>query len=85
MVVHYGRNVTLEQARESLNEKYKKYQQPSFAENKEMGLWRVTDRKFAIQLPKTDEEVRIIYLPFSKDEALRIPNQKNAPDPKTVR
>jgi len=68
VMVHYGRNVTLEQARESLNEKYKKYQQPSFAENKEMGLWRVTDRKFAIQLTKTEEGVRIIYLPFGKEQ-----------------
>jgi len=85
LMVHYGRNVTLEQTRESLNEKYKKYQQPSFAENKEMGLWRVTDRKFAIQLTKTEEGVRIIYLPFSKDEALRAPNQKNAPDQKAVK
>lgn len=85
LIVHYGRNVTFEQARESLNEKYKKYQQPSFAENKEIGLWRVNDRKFAIQLTKTEEGVRIIYLPFSKDETVRIPNQKKSPDQKTVR
>src|SRR6266704_1666587 len=68
VMVHYGRNVTLEQARESLNEKYKKYQQPSFAENKEMGLWRVTDRKFAIQLTKTEEGIRIIYRLFGKEQ-----------------
>ncbi|NVN89827.1 MAG: hypothetical protein HXX11_04420 [Desulfuromonadales bacterium] len=68
VMVHYGRNVTLEQARESLNEKYKKYQQPSFSENKEMGVWRVIDRKFAIQLAKTEDGVRIIYLPFGKEQ-----------------
>lgn len=68
VIAHYGRNVTLEQARTSLNEKHKTYEQLSFAENKEMGLWRITDRKFAIQLTKTEEGIRIIYLPFRREQ-----------------
>ena len=67
-MLHYPPEVDLEEARTSLNIKYKKYEQSSFKDNPKMGLWRVTDRRIAIQLTKHEEGIRIIYLPFSGSE-----------------
>jgi len=63
-IARYGRSISLEEARESLNRKYKKFEQPSFSDNKQMGLWRVTDAKFAIQLNQDEEGTSVLYLPF---------------------
>jgi len=46
--VTYPHQVSFEQARETLNRNYKKYEKPSLYEESKMAVWRVEDRKFAI-------------------------------------
>jgi len=65
-MARYGGSVTFEEAREHLNKKYKKYEQPSYSDNKQMGLWRVTDERFAIQLIHDEEGTSVLYLPFKE-------------------
>jgi hypothetical protein len=62
----YPENVTLEDARKSINNLYKKYEVKSSADDPRMGLWRNEDGRFAIQLSTTDEcdskAVQVIYI-----------------------
>lgn len=65
----YGSKITLEEACENLNKKYKKYEQTSFANNRQMCVWRITDEKFAIQAVNNEDGTTILYLPFKYREA----------------
>ncbi len=59
--IRYPKDVTLEEARKSLNRIYKKYEKKSFSANTQMGLWRNEDDKFAIQLTKNEKCIQVIY------------------------
>ncbi len=67
--VTYPAKITLEQARQSINKLYKKYEKVSFAKNPLMGLWVIKDKGFGIQLSEQedcgDKVIRVIYVPQS--------------------
>jgi len=68
--IKYPNSVTLEQARESLNGIYKRYEKASLVLKDKAGMWRNEDKKFAIQLSKDDEgNVQIIFLRFQPLDA----------------
>ncbi|MFX0140093.1 MAG: hypothetical protein ACFFDN_41005 [Candidatus Hodarchaeota archaeon] len=60
--VTYLDEITFEEARESLNKIYKKYEMQTFAKDPQMGIWRVTERKFTIMLAKEDEQIQVMYI-----------------------
>jgi hypothetical protein len=63
--VYYPKSISFDKARESINKKYKQYESKFSPDNPKMGLWRASDRRFAIQLTETDEAIQVIYLPFT--------------------
>lgn len=60
--VTYLDEITFEEAKESLNKIYKKYEMQTFAKDPQMGIWRVTERKFTIMLAKEDEQIQVMYI-----------------------
>lgn len=62
--VRYPSDITLQEARDSLNRLYKKHEKPSFSDCQMMGLWRNEDEEFAIQLTRDQECLRVIYITF---------------------
>jgi hypothetical protein len=62
--VFYPKSISFDKARESINRTYKRYESRFSPDNPKMGQWRVSDRRFAIQLTETDEAIQVIYLPF---------------------
>ena len=64
--VSYPKKVTLDEARDALNQRYKNYEKASFATNALMGLWRNEDDRHAIQLTENDDAIQVIYISFMK-------------------
>lgn len=63
--IRYPESVTVEDARESLNLLYKRFEMPNQIVKDKFGLWRNLDQKCAIQLSKDEEgNVQIIFLAF---------------------
>lgn len=62
--VFYPKKVTLAEARESLNRLYKNYETLSLLKESSLALWRVEDKRFAIQLGQEEDRIRIIYIQF---------------------
>ena len=58
--------VNFEEARRSLNKRYKKYELKQYAESKQLALWRNTQDKYAIQLASFGDEdlIQVIYISF---------------------
>jgi hypothetical protein len=69
VTVIYPESITLDQAKRSLNARYKEWERKSFADDQTMGLWRNEKEKFAIQLTVDEEGVRLIYLPFQAERS----------------
>ena len=62
--VIFPKSVSINQAANSLNRFYKKYEKKDFLTDP-VRLWRNTDKKFSIQLSKDDEgNIQIIYITF---------------------
>lgn len=68
--VTYPHQVSFEQARETLNRKYKKYEKPSLYEESKMAVWRVEDRRFAISLTQIEDRIQIIYMQFQPNKEI---------------
>jgi hypothetical protein len=60
----YPNKVTFADARESLNKSYKEYENMSLFKESKQALWRVDDKKFAIQLIQEEDRIRILYIRF---------------------
>ena len=58
--------VDFDEARRSLNKRYKKYELKQYVDNKKLALWRNTQDKYAIQLASFGNEdlIQIIYISF---------------------
>jgi hypothetical protein len=63
-ILRYPAEVTLDQARQSLNTMYAKWQKPNFADDQTMGLWRNTEKGFSIQLTREKDAVVVIYISY---------------------
>jgi len=66
--IRYPMDLTLEEARASINKLYKKYEVENFKDNPSMGLWRNEDKRYAIQLGVylygIEQSIQVIYLTF---------------------
>ena len=66
--IRYPMDLTLEEARASINKLYKKYEVENFKDNPSMGLWRNEDKRYAIQLGVClygiEQFIQVIYLTF---------------------
>lgn len=62
--VLYPKKVTFAEARESLNRLYRSYETLSLLKDPILALWRVEDKRFAIQLAHEEDHIRIIYIQF---------------------
>jgi hypothetical protein len=58
--------VDFEEARRSLNKRYKKYEVTQYVDNKQLALWRNTKDKYAIQLASFGDQglIQVIYISF---------------------
>lgn len=65
-MVHYDRLRSFEVIRSAINSRFGKHEQPSFADDPTMGIWRMDDAGFSIQLSDDDEEdsYMAIYVQF---------------------
>ena len=64
--VSYPKKITLDEARDALNQRYKNYERASFATNALMGLWRTEADRYAIQLTENEDAIQVIYISFMK-------------------
>lgn len=70
--VTYPNKLTVEEARESLNKLYEKYERLSLAIEGEVGVWRVENKKFAICLTREEDSIKVLYMQFMpKEEVFR--------------
>ncbi len=65
-MVHYDRTQAFEVLRSAINTRFGKHEQPTFADDPTMGIWRMDDAGFTIQLSDDNEEDSYvaIYLLF---------------------
>lgn len=65
-MVHYDRSRSFENLRSAINTRFGEHEQPAFANDPTMGIWRMDDREFSIQLSDNDEEdsYTAIYVQF---------------------
>ena len=65
-MIHYERSHPFESLRRAINSRFGDYEQPTFANDPTMGIWRMEDAGFAIQLSDSDDEdsYLAIYIRF---------------------
>ena len=67
--ITYPAQITFEEARESINRYFKKYEHNNYKTHA-MAVWRVTDKKFMISLTKEKDAIQMIYIQFQPDEVV---------------
>jgi hypothetical protein len=65
-MIHYERSHPFESLRRAINSRFGNYEQPTFANDPTMGIWRMEDAGFTIQLSDSDDEdsYMAIYIRF---------------------
>jgi len=65
-MIHYERSQPFESLRDAINLRFGDYEQPTFAKHPTMGIWRMEDSGFTIQLSDSDDEdsYMAIYIRF---------------------
>ena len=65
-MIHYERSHPFESLRRAINSRYGDYEQPTFANDPMMGIWRMENAGFAIQLSDSEDEdsYMAIYIRF---------------------
>lgn len=71
-MVHYERSHSFEVLRSAINSRFTEHEQPTFADDPTMGIWRMDDEGFTISLSDDDEEDSFvaIYILFVDPETL---------------
>jgi len=71
-MIHYERSHSFELLRSAINSRFGKHEQPTFADYPTMGIWRMEDTGFAIQLSDDDDEdsFMAIYILFVDPETM---------------
>ena len=69
--LRYPAEITLDEARRSLNKLYARWQKPNFTNDPTMGLWRNQEKGFSIQLTRDTNEIVVIYISFSQIDATK--------------
>ena len=68
-IVYYPHELSIEEARASINKLYKQYERKLLVEDW-MGAWRIEEEKFAILLFQEEEHIKVIYNQFVPNEVL---------------
>jgi hypothetical protein len=68
-IVDYGKQLSFEEAKESMNKRYKLYENISLARDS-FGAWRLENERFSIILVQEEENIQIIYNQFVPNEVL---------------
>ncbi len=68
--VFYPETVTFDQARESLNKIYQKYENQKLYKESVQALWRVEDKRLAIHMIQEERRIRIMYIQFQSDKSV---------------
>ena len=65
-MVHYNRSNSFYQLRAAINSRFASYENPTFAASPTMGIWRIEDLGFSIQLSINNDEdtYTVIYILF---------------------
>jgi hypothetical protein len=65
-MVHYDRSNSFYQLRAAINSRFASYENPTFAASPTMGIWRIEDLGFSIQLSINNDEdtYTVIYILF---------------------
>lgn len=65
-MVHYDRSRSFEVLRAAINTRFGKHEQPTFADDPTMGIWRMDNAGFTIQLSdnKDEDSYMAIYVQF---------------------
>ncbi len=65
-MIHYERSHPFESLRRAINSRFGDYEQPTFANDRTMGIWRMEDAGFTIQLSDSEDEdsYMAIYIRF---------------------
>lgn len=65
-MVHYDRSQSFDVLRSAINARFGEHEQPTFADDPTMGIWRMDDAGFTIQLSDAEEEdsYMAIYILF---------------------
>jgi hypothetical protein len=65
-MIHYERSHPFESLRRAFNSRFGAHEQPTFANDPTMGIWRMEDAGFAIQLSNSEDEdsFMAIYIRF---------------------
>jgi hypothetical protein len=66
--IMYPSEVTFQEARDSLNRIYKNYEQLPLLRDHEMAVWRIENRKYAVDLIQQEDKIRIMYIQFQSKE-----------------
>ena len=71
-MVHYERSHSFEVLRSAVNSRFAKHEQPTFADDPTMGIWRMEDLGFTIQLSDDEDEdsFMAIYILFVDPETM---------------
>jgi hypothetical protein len=65
-MIHYERSYPFESLRRAINSRFAVYEQPTFASDPTMGIWRMEDAGFTIQLSDSEDDnsYMAIYIRF---------------------
>ena len=70
--IRYPKKLTVEEARQSINKLYKKYERSSLVKEGEMGVWRVENKRFTIMLAQEECTITVLYIQsMTKEEFSR--------------
>jgi hypothetical protein len=67
--ITYPNEIKFEEARESLNKKYKKYE-TQYSPEVKVCNWRVEDKKFVISLAQEENFLQVLYISFQPKEVI---------------
>ncbi len=84
--VYYRGKVSFDDIRNSLNKTYKNYENLKLLKDSTFAVWRVVDKRFAIQLHQEDENIYgVIYVEFlQKNEAFESMMKAMGADAKAI-
>ena len=69
-MVHYSKSDSFDHLRDAINTRFSKHEVEGFGDDPVMGLWRIEDSQFAIQLTGDDDSYVVAYVCFVDPETV---------------
>jgi hypothetical protein len=63
--VRYPKDLSIKDAKATLNNLYKKYEHQAFASDDQTGLWRNDDNKYTVTLTEEGESIQVVYIVYA--------------------